>query len=242
MSEQIDQKFATGFGHYESDIHGNADRRCPTVLLLDVSGSMSGRPLEELQAGLTQYIDEVAADSLAKRRLEIAIVTFGGTVQVVQEFATPDKVLIPTLSASGDTPMGQAIVAGLDLLKDRRIELSRQAVPQYKPWVFLITDGGPTDDGREIWHEGVRRLRESRQNRAQFFAVAVEGANLEKLKDLCEETRPSDEESRPPLKLQGVRFRELFQWITQSQKAVTQSNPGDKVSFPSISGWAAGQS
>jgi uncharacterized protein YegL len=155
MNEQIDQIVATGFGHGDGDIHGNADRRCPTVLLLDVSGSMSGKPLEELQAGLTQYIDEVAADSLARRRLEIAIVTFGGTVQVVQEFATPDRVLIPTLSASGDTPMGQAIVTGLDLLKNRRIELSRQAIPQYKPWVFLITDGGPTDDGREIWHEGV---------------------------------------------------------------------------------------
>jgi len=57
MSEQIDQKIAVGFGHGDGDIHGNADRRCPTVLLLDVSGSMSGKPLEELQAGLTQYID-----------------------------------------------------------------------------------------------------------------------------------------------------------------------------------------
>lgn len=112
--------------------------------------------------------------------------------------------------------------------------MSRQAVPQNtEPWVFLITDGGPTDEGREIWHEGVRRLRESRSNGVQFFAVAVEGANMEKLKQLCDETRPADEEARPPLKLQGVRFRELFQWITRSQKAITQSNPGDKVPFAS---------
>jgi uncharacterized protein YegL len=242
MNEPIDQKVVVGFGHADGDIHGSADRRCPTVLLLDVSGSMSGKPLEELQAGLTQYIDEIAADSLAKRRLEIAIVTFGGTVQVIQEFATPDRVLIPTLSASGDTPMGQAIVTGLDILRDRRIELSRQAIPQYKPWVVLITDGGPTDSGREIWREAIRRLRESRNSRTQLFAIAVEGANMETLQQLCEETRPGDEDARPPLKLEGVRFRALFQWITQSQKSITQSNPGDKVSFPSVSGWAAGQS
>lgn len=242
MSDYIDQKTATGFGHVAEDIQGNADRRCPTVLMLDVSGSMSGKPLDELQAGLTQYIDEVAADSLAKRRLEIAIVTFGGTVQIAQEFTTPDRIVIPTLSAGGDTPMGQAIVAALDLLKDRRIELSRQAIAQYKPWVFLITDGGPTDDGREIWRDAVRRLLESRTNRAQFFAVAVDGANMEKLQQLCDETCPSNEEKRPPVKLQGLKFRALFEWITQSQKAITQSNPGDKISFPSISGWAAGQS
>jgi uncharacterized protein YegL len=241
MSEQFDQRTATGFGHSPDDIHGNADRRCPTVLLLDVSGSMAGKPLQELQAGLTQYIDEVAADSLAKRRLEIAIVTFGGTVQVAQDFAAPDRVVLPTLMATGDTPMGQAIVTGLDLLKERRMELSRQAIPQYKPWVFLITDGGPTDDGREIWHESIRRLRETRNNRAQFFVVAVKGANMDKLNQICDETRPADEASRPPMQLDGVRFRELFQWITQSQKAITQSNPGDQVSFPSVSGWAAGQ-
>jgi uncharacterized protein YegL len=138
--------------------------------------------------------------------------------------------------------MGQAIVEGLNSLKNRRIELSQQGISQYKPWIFLITDGGPTDDGKEIWKDAVQRLRESRLNKAQFFVVAVEGANMNKLNDLCETTRPANEESRPPLKLQGVKFRELFQWITQSQKAITQSNPGDAVGYPSVSGWASGQS
>jgi uncharacterized protein YegL len=241
MSEEIDQRNATGFGHKAEDIHGNADRRCPTLLLLDVSASMSGKPLEELQAGLTQYIDEVAADSLAKRRLEIAIVTFGGSVQVVQEFATPDRIVVPTLVATGDTPMGQAIVTGLDLLRDRRVELSSQAVSQYKPWIFLITDGGPTDDGKDIWHEGVRRLKEVRGKRAQFFAVGVEGANMDKLSQLCEDTRSADEPPTPPLTLQGLKFRALFKWLSESQRAVARSSPGDSVARPPVSGWASGQ-
>ena len=242
MDESIEQIHAAGFGHVSEDIHGNADRRCPTVLLLDVSGSMAGRPLEELQHGLTQYIDEIAADSLAKRRLEIAIVTFGGVVQVAQPFATPERVILPALAATGDTPMGQAIVTGLDLLRERRIELSRQGIPQYKPWIFLITDGGPTDDGLPVWQEAVTRLRESRGNKAQFFAVAVEGANLPKLTELCQSTCPPGEEPKPPMMLQGVKFRELFQWITQSQKAITQSNPGERVAFPPVTGWASGES
>jgi uncharacterized protein YegL len=65
---------------------------------------------------------------------------------------------------------------------------------------------------------------------------------MEKLQQLCDETRPADEEARPPVKLKGIQFRKLFEWITQSQKAITQSNPGDKINFPSISGWAEGQS
>ena len=112
MSEIIQQKAAFDLG---SEDLGNSDPRCPTILLLDVSGSMSGQAIQELQAGVVNYIDELAADGLARRRVEIAIVTFGGTVQVAHRFATADKFVTPTLTATGDTPMGQAIVAGLDL-------------------------------------------------------------------------------------------------------------------------------
>ena len=66
MSEEITQISAFGIQH--SDFP-NYDPRCPTVLVLDVSASMTGRPISEVQDGLAQYIDELATDSLAKRRV-----------------------------------------------------------------------------------------------------------------------------------------------------------------------------
>ncbi len=228
MPDNIHQTPAFGFGIEGTDLPDNSDPRCPTVLLLDVSGSMGGKPIQELQAGMAQYVEELQADALAKRRVEVAVVTFGGAVQIAHGFSTADKFATPTLTASGDTPMGQAINAGLDLLKERKTELSSMGIPQYRAWVFLITDGGPTDDGQPVWADAVRRIREGEQRKSfQFFAVGVQGANMQKLKELCVE--------RPPLSLNGLEFKKLFQWLSASQKAVSSSQPGEALALPPVS-------
>jgi uncharacterized protein YegL len=192
---------------------------------------MSGQPIRELQDGLTKYIDELAADSLAKRRVEVAVVTFGGPPQVAHAFATADRFVVPQLTASGDTPMGQAIVTGLDLLRQRKSELVSHGIPQYRAWVFLITDGGPTDDRTAAWSDAVQRLHDGEQKKSfLFFAVGVQGANMAKLAELCLE--------RKPMLLDGLRFRDLFVWLSASQKAVSGSQPGDKVNLPQA-GWGS---
>lgn len=225
MSDEITQKPAFSFGIEGTDLPENTDPRCPTLLLLDTSGSMNGAPIAELQAGIVQYVDELSADALAKRRVEVAIVTFGGEVQIASAFASPDRLATPTLTASGNTPMGKAITVGLDLLKEKKSELSQQGIPQFRAWVFLITDGGPTDDALPVWQDAVQRIRDGEQRKSfLFFAVGVKGANFEKLKELVVE--------RPPVALDGLRFRDLFQWLSASQKIVSRSSPGDKMTLP----------
>jgi uncharacterized protein YegL len=227
MSDTISQAPAFGFGIQTTDLPENSDPRCPTLLLLDVSGSMGGKPISELQAGVVKYIDELAADPLAKRRVEVAVVTFGGTVQVAHDFSVSDRFATPTLSASGDTPMGQAIVTGLNLLKERKAELSRLGIPQYRAWVFLITDGGPTDERQPVWSEAVQRIKEGEERKSfLFFAVGVQGANFETLKSISA--------ARPPVVLDGLRFRDLFEWLSASQKMVSSSQPGESVTPPPV--------
>jgi len=72
---------------------------------------------------------------------------------------------------------------------------------------------------------------EESSKRIAFFAVGVEGANLDILRQIS---------VREPLSLKGLSFRELFVWLSQSQKSVSQSKPGqeDQVKLPSPSGWA----
>ncbi len=204
----------------------NPENRCPVLLLLDNSGSMQGRPIEELNAGLQILRDELFADSLAAKRVELAIVTFG-PVTVQNDFTGVQHFYAPTLTVAADTPMGGAIEQGLELLRSRKDSYRANGVAFYRPWVFLMTDGGPTDSisrARQLIEEG------ERNKSFMFFAVGVEGANFEVLRQLSP--------NREPLKLQGLKFRELFQWLSSSLASVSKSQPGDTVPLPSPAGWS----
>ncbi|CAN7758229.1 VWA domain-containing protein [Variovorax sp. LjRoot130] len=219
MTEQISFGVPTNFAD-------NAEPRCPCVLLLDVSGSMSGEPLQHLNDGLVTFKDELAADALAMKRVEVAIVTFGPT-QVLQPFTGAESFYPPTLSAQGATPMGEAIRQGLDLVRLRKEEYRSNGVPYYRPWVFLITDGGPTDE----WKSAAAAVREGEASKAfAFFAIGVKGANMEVLSQIS---------SRTPLSLDGFKFRELFTWLSSSLKSVSQSTPGQEVKLDAPTGWAS---
>lgn len=220
MTDQI------GFEPQPTDFAINPEPRCPCLLLLDVSGSMSGQPIAELNTGLITFKDELAADPLAMKRVEVAIVTFG-PVQTELPFQSAASFYPPTLSSQGDTPMGAAIRQGLDMVRQRKEEYRTNGISYYRPWVFLITDGGPTDE----WQSAAAAVREGEASRAfAFFAIGVRGANMEILKQIS---------VREPLMLDMLKFRELFSWLSSSLRSVSRSTPGTEVPLQPPTGWAA---
>jgi uncharacterized protein YegL len=160
------------------------------------------------------------------KRVEVALVTFG-PVQILADFQTPDLFQPPQLSTTGDTPMGAAILTGLDMLRQRKDAYKANGINYYRPWVFLITDGAPTDD----WSAASRTVREGETQKSfSFFGVGVEGANMEILGQICSP-------ERPPIKLSGLRFRDLFSWLSSSLSGVSHSQIGQKVPL-APPGWA----
>ena len=241
MSDQIP------YAGFESiEFAENPEPRVPCVLLLDTSGSMAeivgelgqatGQTMMQdgklfnvvtggttrialLNQGLITLKETLASDSLASRRAEIAIVTFGGTVTTIQDFVTAENFHPPVLQATGSTPMGQAILTGLDMVAKRKATYRAAGVSYYRPWIFLITDGGP--DHGDPWQSAAEQVKRGEDSKAfAFFTVAVENANMDVLSQIA---------TRPPAKLKGVNFREMFLWLSQSMQAVSQSSPGDTV-------------
>lgn len=207
----------------------NPEPRVPCVLILDTSASMRGGPLDQLNAGLRTLKDELVADSLAAKRAEIAVVTFG-PVTVINDFMTADEWQPPTLECTGDTPLGAAVQRSLDLIGVRKAAYRQAGQSYYRPWAFLITDGAPTDD----WQGAAQRVRQAEAERGlSFFAVGVDGADMGILAQVA---------LRTPLSLKGLQFREMFSWLSNSMSAVSRSAPGQSVPLPNPAGpdgWAA---
>jgi len=202
----------------------NPEPRCPCVLVLDVSESMQGAAITALNWAIQGYKAELQKDSLAAKRVEVAVVTCGGKVSVLADFTSAQEFLPPTLTAEGSTPLGEAVTRAIELLEVRKEEYRANGIGFYRPWIFVITDGAPTDH----WLAAADRVRDGEARKSfVFFTVGVEGADMELLARLS---------VRQPLLLAGLKFKELFQWLSASQRAVSRSRTTDEVALLSPTG------
>ena len=201
------------------------------MLLLDTSFSMQGEALTQLNNGVAQLRAELVRDPLASKRIELAVVTFGGEVRILSEFTSVDRFIVPTLEAQSETPMGAAIHTGLDMIEHRKKMYKEHGIAYYRPWVFLVTDGYPTDH----WRSSADRVHEGEHDsRFIFFCVGVLEADFPTLRQIS---------VRPPLRLRRLEFREMFMWLSSSLSAVSRSRPsqGGQAHFDDPAGpngWA----
>ena len=208
----------------------NPEPRCPCVLLLDTSGSMQGQPIAALNEGLRMFQDELAKDALAARRVEVAVVTFDERVTIVRDFVTADQFEPPVLTAQGVTLIGTGMHPALDMVQARKAQYKTNGVPYYRPWIFMITDGESQGEPDEVVKHAAQRVHDDETSkRVAFFAVGVEGANMQRLSEIS---------VRAPVKLMGLNFVEMFVWLSASMQRVSGSKIDDQVALPPP-GWGA---
>ena len=210
-----------------ADLIENPVARCACMLVLDVSSSMGGQPISELNEAVRRFVAEVQEDEFASQAIELGIVTFGADVCVSLPI-TPVHLIteVAPLEASGLTPMGLAVEASLQALTARKEEYQRTGTSYYQPWLVLMSDGEPND----AWQATAARCQQFSAERKLVVMPVGIGDNAE-LAILGAFSH------RPAKPLAGLRFREFFQWLSASMSRVSQSTPGVAVSLPSSGGW-----
>lgn len=188
-------------------------RRLPVYLLLDVSGSMMGQPIEAVRQGVKAVINDLKTDPQAMETAYISIIAFGSEARQILPLTEILSFQEPNIEASGTTALGAALSI-LDNCLDNEVKKSTSILKgDYKPLVVLMTDGEPTDN----W-EGPANVIKSKEGKyANIIAVGCgPGVNYETLKKISEIT----------LKMESTQpndFKQFFRWISTSIKSTSRS-------------------
>lgn len=210
------------------DLIDNPSTRCPVALVLDTSASMRGEPIALLNEGANLFVESVKEDELARWSVDLAVFTFGESVRQVLDFTPIEHIVgFAPLTAGGLTPMGAAVNLALDALEARKALYRQHGVPYYQPWLVLISDGAPTDS----WQDAAQRARDlSSQRKLLSLPLGVEGADLDILGQFS---------AKGALRLQGLKFREFFMWLSASLARVSaSSSSASTVALPPRDLWA----
>lgn len=186
-------------------------RRLPVYLLLDTSGSMAGVPIQAVENGVQMLVSALRQDPQALETACLSVITFDATAKQMVPLTDLGAFQLPPLTASAATAMGEA----LSLVAECRDREVRKATPQvrgdWKPLVFLMTDGEPTDD----LQKGIDEFKK-RTWGAVVACAAGPNADPSRLKDLTE-TVVRLETADP-----GT-LRAFFKWVTASISTVSAS-------------------
>ena len=209
------------------EIMNPGERHIACVILVDTSGSMSGEPINELNEGLRAFGEALQSDGYAVGVADVCVINFNTQVTVEVPFCTASEYVPPVLSTSGLTAMNEAIITGLDALDQRKMEYKQTGTDYYRPWMFLLTDGVPTDDEYEA--AARQRLQEAlAQKKVNFFPMGIgNGVDVNHLKSY------TLNQSGPILRADKNHFREAFVWLSSSMSVVSHSQPGqNKLELP----------
>ena len=132
----------------------------------------------------------------------------------------------PVMEAGGLTPLGKAMELALQKIEEQKCLYDSCGVTSKRPWIFLISDGEPTDYG---WEQAAEKCRYAQQNKKVIIhAVGTQGANLEKLAKFS---------LMSPKRLTGLKFTEFFLWLSRSVSCISKAAPNADDLLEDINDW-----
>jgi uncharacterized protein YegL len=208
----------------------NSDERAPLVLVLDCSGSMSDEnKIGLLNDGLKTLEAELKKDPIAARCGRVLVISFGGdnNVEIMGDWTDAMDFTPPALVAGGLTPLGAAMRCALDEIEAQKGQMRSAGVSYKRPIILLLSDGEPTD----AWQQVAADCKNSEAaHKVNIMPIGIgDQANRDILGAFS---------AKGALNLRGLKFNELFIWLSRSIQAVSRTATGGTVQLNPVDSWA----
>ncbi len=200
-------------------------RRLPVYLLLDCSGSMMGEPIEAVRQGVKALLSELKGDPQALETAYLSVITFDSRARQVVPLTELMSFKEPEINAGGATALGGALNVLLDCVNTEVRKSSETQKGDWRPLVFILTDGSPTDI--ETFREAVQRVKTMKA--ANIIACAAgSNANTSYLKEITESVLMMNT-------LSAGDLAQFFAWVSGSIRTSSRTmdaKPGAPIELP----------
>lgn len=185
-------------------------RRLPVYLLLDTSGSMIGEPIEAVKNGVQILQSTLRQDPYALETAYLSVITFDSHAKQVTPLTELGSFQPPSIAASGTTALGDALGLLADRIEAEVTKTTAEVKGDWKPLVFMMTDGSPTDD----WQRGLDKLKKVRTGMVVACA-AGQGVDTSILKQITDVVVALDTADSNTIKA-------FFKWVSASVSTGSQ--------------------
>lgn len=191
-------------------------RRLPVYLLLDTSGSMSGEPIEAVKNGVQVLISTLRQDPYALETAYLSVITFDSSARQVVPLSELSVFQMPDIKATGTTSLGEALALLAQKIDSEVQKTTPDTKGDWKPLVFLMTDGMPTDD----YKRGLTELKK-RKTGMIVACAAGQGIDTKTLQQITEVVVQLDTADSSTIKA-------FFKWVSASISTGSQKVEGNK--------------
>ena len=193
-------------------------RRLPVYLVLDTSGSMMGEPIAAVETGVQTLVSALRQDPYALETAYLSVITFDSNAKQLVPLTELTAFQMPSIKATGTTALGDALTLLANKIDSEVTKTTTEVKGDWKPLVFIMTDGGPTDN----WQKGLVEFKK-RKTGIVVACAAGQGADTNVLKQITECVVQLDTTDSSTIKA-------FFKWVSASVSTGSiKADSGDEI-------------